>query len=71
MRSAHIDADRDAEEEADGSKDASDHDPQVARTPSKAPPTLTDANPAEGNSGTTAPAGSAFRRPGGFHFRYG
>ncbi|OJF13453.1 hypothetical protein BG844_15175 [Couchioplanes caeruleus subsp. caeruleus] len=54
MRAAHINADWAADDEANGSKGSSDHDPQVARFQSKAALTLADASVAEGNSGTTA-----------------
>ncbi len=54
MRAAHINADWAAEDEANGSKGSSDHDPQIARFQSKAALIPTDATVSEGNSGTTA-----------------
>ena len=54
MRAAHINADWAAEDEGNGSKRSSDHDPQIARFQSKAALTVADAGVVEGNSGTAS-----------------
>ena len=54
MRAAHINADWAAEDEGNGSKGSSDHDPQIARFQSKAALSVADAGVTEGNSGTTS-----------------
>ncbi|MFI5840678.1 lamin tail domain-containing protein [Catenuloplanes sp. NPDC051500] len=52
MRAAHINADWSAEDEANGSRGSSDHDPQVARFHTRPSLTVADAQIAEGNSST-------------------
>jgi predicted extracellular nuclease len=54
MRAAHVNADWAAEDEANGSKGSSDHDPQVARFQSRAALSVADARVAEGDRGTTS-----------------
>ncbi|HEY0696986.1 MAG TPA: endonuclease, partial [Micromonospora sp.] len=54
IRAAHINADWAAENEADGSRGSSDHDPQVARFRSRAALSVADVTVTEGDSGTTA-----------------
>ena len=54
IRAAHINADWAAADEANGSKGASDHDPQVARFHSRAALAVADASVAEGDAGRTA-----------------
>jgi hypothetical protein len=54
VRSAHINADWAAADEANGSMGSSDHDPQVARFQSRAALSVTDARVTEGDRGTTA-----------------
>ncbi|MEV7227753.1 lamin tail domain-containing protein [Polymorphospora sp. NPDC051019] len=53
MRAAHVNADFPADYEGDGSRGASDHDPQVARFHSRAALSVADVSVVEGNSGTT------------------
>ncbi len=53
MRAAHINADWSAEDETNGSRGSSDHDPQVARFHTRPALTVTDAQAEEGDRGTT------------------
>ncbi|GAA3335763.1 hypothetical protein GCM10020358_05320 [Amorphoplanes nipponensis] len=54
MRAAHVNADWAAADEGNGTKGASDHDPQVARFQSRAALSVADATVVEGDRGTTS-----------------
>jgi predicted extracellular nuclease len=53
MRAAHVNADWAGDDDGNGSKGSSDHDPQVARFASKAALSVADASVVEGDRGTT------------------
>ena len=52
MRAAHVNADWPADFDGDGPRGASDHDPQVARFPSRPSLSVADTSVVEGDRGT-------------------